>query len=40
MGFPYDTASWAAVDGAMFMGGEDHLQAYIRSSLRYCVAWF
>ena len=20
MGFPYDTASWAAVDGAMFMG--------------------
>ena len=20
MGFPYDTASWAVVDGAMFMG--------------------
>lgn len=20
MGFPYDTASWSAVDGAMFMG--------------------
>ena len=38
MGFPYDTADWAVVDGAMFMGwGGSALGIYTLIAAIICV---
>jgi len=39
MGFPYDTADWAVVDGAMFMGwGSSMPGLYTLIAMGICVA--